>query len=434
MKQCCIDGCSKQSFRLQRCFEHYHQQIADGIACKVPGCAREPKSKGYCTAHYQRWLRGALRKAIPIGKVVQGYGDERVSHPLWGYWNNFVRNSARKIESYEICNRWTKDFWAFVEEMGTRPTRAHTLIRIDESAPYSPDNCAWATAVERKRFAIKLVPLSKLQEDILLPGIEKHLIPLLLYRGSAAPGRIHRLWNFAIAMMKTECASFGHGAFLSHNEEYAQLCGPERPLKSSNFYGLFSRLRLNPKVTDNIPGLTEYVAELMPHPFDLTKVSLYSHDKDHAPWRIFQREKKVRARGGGNVVPPLVGDLVYPYVLWEKGNALNRLTVVVNAMVPGFPDHIRADICQDLIVDLLSGDLSEAELIGSPRKYVQQKLRRYRDNAFYMPTLDDTELIDVLQYDEAKRRFDDYVEVDPEDEEWKDFVEQKLGDVFRVLR
>lgn len=49
-----------------------------------------------------------------------------------------------------VCARWRDDFWAFVEDMGPRPTPQHSVERIENDGQYEPGNCRWATDGEQK--------------------------------------------------------------------------------------------------------------------------------------------------------------------------------------------------------------------------------------------------------------------------------------------
>ena len=48
----------------------------------------------------------------------------------------------------QVCDRWS-DFAAFYEDMGARPSKQHSIDRINNEGHYEPANCRWATAKEQ---------------------------------------------------------------------------------------------------------------------------------------------------------------------------------------------------------------------------------------------------------------------------------------------
>lgn len=61
---------------------------------------------------------------------------------------NYRKYGARGVT---VCDEWRASFFAFLRDMGERPSKAHTLDRIDPHGNYEPKNCRWATWEQQTR-------------------------------------------------------------------------------------------------------------------------------------------------------------------------------------------------------------------------------------------------------------------------------------------
>lgn len=235
--------------------------------------------------------------------------------------------------------------------------------------------------------------LKDIEPDIITPGIEKHLKPLIAYRGNLTIGRAQRLWNFSIAMMHQDCSDFSEGRALSHNPDFSHLLGPEDQQTYQKVRGFFNRLALNPKVTDNVRGLTRYVKALNPRPWHYTPVSEYTSRRETVGaggWRTYiaAPQRKVNAALDK---APRAAEMVYPYMVHDgKSDAGADLVKVVNTLVPrGLPPEVRADVCQDIIVAILSEQIALADLSGATVKDFVSVGRKFFQDKWQLFSLED---------------------------------------------
>ena len=133
--------------------------------CGVLACQASPKYlwKGYCKNHYAKWRK----YGDPVVSKYGRHGMHKTSEfRIWLGMKARCLNPANPgHENYggrgiTVCDRWMS-FANFFEDMGKRPTRYHSIERIDNDGDYEPGNCIWATRAEQNRNTRQNVYLTK---------------------------------------------------------------------------------------------------------------------------------------------------------------------------------------------------------------------------------------------------------------------------------
>lgn len=79
------------------------------------------------TTEYKIWA-AMKRRCVPGSENARHYGDRGI----------------------RVCKRWER-FEAFFADMGPRPSKSHSIDRVNVNGDYCPSNCRWATPSEQAK-------------------------------------------------------------------------------------------------------------------------------------------------------------------------------------------------------------------------------------------------------------------------------------------
>lgn len=99
---------------------------------------------------------GCLHKEV-VAKAQTTHGlGHTPEYKIWKGINQRCNNANNQdYKDYggrgiRVCKRWEK-FENFYTDMGMRPSKKHSIDRVNVDGRYSPDNCRWATPTEQAR-------------------------------------------------------------------------------------------------------------------------------------------------------------------------------------------------------------------------------------------------------------------------------------------
>ena len=98
------------------------------------------------------------RKSATAKMITHGYSAHGKKSGEYNSWQNAKdRCFNEKAKMYPwygargitMCERWKDSFENFIADMGDRPTKYHSLDRINVHGNYEPGNCKWSTKAQQ---------------------------------------------------------------------------------------------------------------------------------------------------------------------------------------------------------------------------------------------------------------------------------------------
>lgn len=204
---------------------------------------------------------------------------------------------------------------------------------------------------------------AKLKDHIAMPDWERRLIPLFTFKGTK-PYAARSMFNVAYSMFlaeETHIPTVNEALFFKGHGQLGHICGKHcKQLDNGSVRSIFSRLRGRKEFTDSFgKDFTEFVEYVHPYPCVMQEVPRCTGDRKKISknvWWRYLKPKKVAKKK--IIVPRLVQEpvLAYPFIR-AKPRSDHELLLAVHSCIPSHVPHdVRGDLCQDLIVAILSGE------------------------------------------------------------------------------
>lgn len=97
----------------------------------------------------------------------------------------------------KVCDEWNNSFLSFFKDLGYKPSKNHSLDRIDNNKDYMPENCKWSTKSEQVNNRRKFKKQNKivlLEYNGKKQGIKEWSVELNILVGTIYD-RLYRGWS-----------------------------------------------------------------------------------------------------------------------------------------------------------------------------------------------------------------------------------------------
>ncbi len=171
-------------------------------------CQCDCGNKHFVPASYLKWESVRSCGCLKIDKTTKhglfagtGAGHENMGqsrrkiYSAWVSMKDRCTNPKNRIyrryggRGITVCDKWMNDFGAFWKDMGSPPTKHHSLDRKHNDDNYTPDNCRWATRRQQNqnRSIARLVTINGVTKNLCewsrLSGVDASCIAKRITKG-----------------------------------------------------------------------------------------------------------------------------------------------------------------------------------------------------------------------------------------------------------
>jgi hypothetical protein len=148
-------------------------------------CGKEITAVGYRLNAGSPISCGCQKSEVTIKRNTKhGLANRNKRHPMYVLYMGMKQRcyypKNKRYKNYggrgiKVCDRWLNNFELFLEDMGERPSKKHSLDRIDNNGDYEPSNCRWATSLEQQGNNSKNHWVEYYGEKMIIADLERKL-------------------------------------------------------------------------------------------------------------------------------------------------------------------------------------------------------------------------------------------------------------------
>lgn len=239
---------------------------------------------------------------------------------------------------------------------------------------------------------MKSLNLSIAKDIVIHRYSEDEMIPLVLFTGNLSVSKAQALYKISLMMMEAEFSSVKEiKDATSQSRDLVHMTG----LHDFSKFGIdirpfFSRIINCPDVIELNPKLKDYIYWVKDNSngffiYKLNPISRYS-SKSRREFRYKPDEKKItnklfkensRIKKLKVVDTKIVIPEFYPFYTEEPTKEYELLEWAHHLVPKTLPDYWRQDVCQELIMSLLSGDITKENAESKVQKYIKKTFKDY---------------------------------------------------------